>query len=87
MIVLLYCTVPSLLYAETIKTTLQISAISLSTASISMQRDHDQTHVKIPKGMPYEVKINQGSVQYSDDGFSVRLDGVRYEVTLLTIVY
>jgi len=83
----LCCTIPSLLYAETVKTTLQISAISLSTASISMQRDNDQTHVKMPQGMPYEVEINQGSVQYSDDGFSVQLDGVRYEVTMLTIVY
>jgi len=78
---------PSLLYAETVKTTLQISAISLSTASISMQRDHDQTHVKMPQGMPYEVEINQGSMQYSDDGFSVRLDDSRHEVTVLTIVY
>jgi len=69
------------------KHTFQVSAVTVSNQTISMESDDEHGQVRMPQGVLYQVSVDQGDIEYSKDGFSVRLDDSRHEVTVLTIVY
>lgn len=87
MIVALCAAMPALSHAETMKHTFQVSAFTVSNQTISMESDDEHRQVRMPQGVLYQVSVDQGDIEYSKDGFSVRLDDSRHEVTVLTIVY
>ena len=88
MIVALCAAIPALSHAETIKQTFQVSAFTVSDQRIDMDYDDEHSQVRMPQGLLYEVSVDQGDIEYSDDGFSVHLGKDHHQfITTMTIVY